>query len=601
MVRSLINPFDKAKSSFAIASRHYALRDISEEALCTLLQFLRIPYEEHVDFRYPPQSWIKDQELAICKLDYRVRMPRDIISRAAIAAGKHSIKWFPEAAVLCQAHKGLDPRVVRNLMLLVGNEATLRTEKYRKPSRDQHGMLLQLPKAAEEWIDGMDAIASLWLGGREGFVNIYGYPPKIDLGFPYIGCEACRLAIVGGSPSMLADLRTSIMIRQQGYERQRRRKNPRFAYILRNWYRQYKHVKTEDVDTDKDRRHYVRYIRKKSEAALPALKHARAMIVEERHRVMCEKREYGKHSKRPARSSSHRSHRLEGKRPSSSRSSHRSRPRTSDAHYPRCEKADTRASSPPRPQSAKDETSRPDYCSIRASKATLATRITEWPSLMSDSDDRNCNEERYLLSPMTDKWREHDKRCHDRPPTPLSPDQEPRKYAFVDDEAAEDEFFEEDEDEDDAEAANAWFKHRTSAMSVAARVKLARALPAFSAFAVPDEDADRPDTAQALPAFDAMSAVPPPLSAPTNESAANDRDSWVSATVVTWKPSAVPPEETYVSPRPSSSIYTASPVKQRSTYRPCNGASDDLAWRQWKKRFVDDETLAALEGRVKDS
>ncbi|KAH8176306.1 hypothetical protein LIA77_04724 [Sarocladium implicatum] len=588
MGRSMINPFDKAKSSFAIAGRHYALEDIPEAVLASLLNFLRLPAGEMPDLLRPPQSWARDQERVVCGLDDRLRMPRDIISRAAIAAGKHSIKYFPEAAVLCQAHKGLDPRVIRNLMLLVGNETTLRTEKYRRASRDETGMLLQLPKAVEDWVDGMDAIAALWLGGNKCFSNIYHYPPMIDLGLPYIPCEACRLAIVGGNPDMLANLRISVMIRQQGYTRQRLRKNPRLAHILSCWYRQYKYVGKDDVNTSKDRRHWYDYIKKKSEAAIPAMKHARAMIVGEKHKAMRIQREY--ENKKPSSSSKSSSH-------------HHSRPSISSAHSPRREKADKRAPSLSREQSVREETSRPGSSSIRASRATQGTQITEWPSYKPERKSSAAEDVGYVPSPGT-YHEEHDFRSFiARPVSPLSVNQEPDRDADVDDQAAEDEFFEEDEDHNDheaAEAANAWFKRRTETLSVTERTKLAQAIPAFHAFAISTEDTEKTKIAQALPAFegyDAMSAVPEPLYTPTKDIAAGDRESWVSATVVTWKPTEGPPVEPYVPPRPSSSIYTTSPVKHRSTYRPRDTKGDDYEWQEWKKIFADDDALAKLEGR----
>ncbi|KUI54310.1 hypothetical protein VP1G_01751 [Cytospora mali] len=122
---------------------------------------------------------------------------------------------IPQCAVLCDAHKGLNPWVVHRVFLLLSEEVTRWLDPLRRyledPARYDEKEAVRLrtsPGEVRDYVDRMNALLSLWTG-PEVFARIVGgdYPP--GLAVPRVGsdCEVCIVACVGARGQALCDLR----------------------------------------------------------------------------------------------------------------------------------------------------------------------------------------------------------------------------------------------------------------------------------------------------------------------------------------------------------------------------------------------------------
>lgn len=556
------------RSSYEIAGRDHFLLDLPKEVISQLTEVLHIPMD--LDPERPSDAWCHTQEGLISNLDSRLLKPRDLLSRAAMAVGKHRIRYFPRPAYLCDVHKKLDPRVIHNLMLMVINECTTRSDKYRRAcrcrsSKRSHGFL---PKEVEAWIDRLDQIFMLRLSDPHQFSKLYRYKARLP---PYCymkDCEACALSVIGGNPDMLADLWAGTEFRRVAYDDHERFRDPRLLRIITKWVNHF----------DEESRAYIRSQRDK---LLPHLDIARGIIVEANRRRTEAQRHEGKRSKKPKHPHSHRN---DDRR--RSRKQHDDPSSPSRRAVKTAGNRGTQADTVVHPQSSDGK---PKKASSRFDATSTATQRTAWPSahefevVVNEGERIQCpsssvsamsksenDENPYSVSPVTE-----DGASDDLPVTPI-----PLEHMHN-----EHELDNSDSYSDDEVAAATWFAFRTVHLDPSERQQLAEALPAFST-------------------YKAMSAVPEPLSRVDRDlheehDGGEDGGSWYSATVHTY----VPRQETAYGghdpvPRPSSSHYTSVPAQSRYSVAPATRTEHPMfAPEVWRRRFVEEDTLATLEGR----
>ncbi|RFU79140.1 hypothetical protein TARUN_3089 [Trichoderma arundinaceum] len=217
--------------SFIISRRDPALADVSDEALWQLTKLLYMDSADYAGDR--AAEWLAKQELNVKDLDASLLRPKDLIARLAISMSKRKLPFCPEgAARLCAAHKALDPRVVRNMLLLVADECTIQTNRYRSLRLKE-----MLSPSLEGWMRRMDFLTALWLGERK-FRRVFGC--ELWGRLPECAearCEACMLAFVGGSALYLTDLRASVLARREYHAKRTGRmpRRPRLLRIVDSW------------------------------------------------------------------------------------------------------------------------------------------------------------------------------------------------------------------------------------------------------------------------------------------------------------------------------------------------------------------------------
>lgn len=220
----------RRRSKFVIADVDSRLGDVSDRRLD---QLTRVLFHDDT-----PQSrqWAADQEFLVKRLGGRLLRPRGLIPRLAIRMARHHVPFTPARASLCRVHRPLDPRLVRKLMAMVEEECTARVDGLRR-----HRAHLECEPLVDRWLGRMDAMTRLWLDGctLDELLD-RDFSPRMGRRSENGRCEACMLAVVGGSAQMILDLTASVTARRW-YMADRRpdRPAPPLLRVLVSWKRLY--------------------------------------------------------------------------------------------------------------------------------------------------------------------------------------------------------------------------------------------------------------------------------------------------------------------------------------------------------------------------
>lgn len=234
----------RRRSKFVIADVDSRLGDVSDRRLD---QLTRVLFHDDT-----PQSrqWAADQEFLVKRLGGRLLRPRGLIPRLAIRMARHHVPFTPARASLCRVHRPLDPRLVRKLMAMVEEECTARVDGLRR-----HRAHLECEPLVDRWLGRMDAMTGLWLDGctLDELLD-RDFSPRMGRRSENGRCEACMLAVVGGSAQMILDLTASVTARRW-YMADRRpdRPAPPLLRVLESWRRLYPAETQQVVEEESER------------------------------------------------------------------------------------------------------------------------------------------------------------------------------------------------------------------------------------------------------------------------------------------------------------------------------------------------------------
>ncbi|KAL3424738.1 hypothetical protein PVAG01_04019 [Phlyctema vagabunda] len=191
----------------------------------------------------PTPEWLLKQERQLASLAPQLKRPTGLLPRLAMALDA----FGPKQAYLCATHRALNPCLVRQLFVLLSAETTTRLQRLRATPPD----LLSEP--VRRWVRRLSSINGLWLA-PDIYRAIFSPMPE-DHCFSQIphSCEACILAVVGGNPEILVDLRASIVGR-----RKKKGTEARLLPILNAWISWYVNDTTllnESEDLGREIRH----------------------------------------------------------------------------------------------------------------------------------------------------------------------------------------------------------------------------------------------------------------------------------------------------------------------------------------------------------
>ncbi|KAL7961476.1 hypothetical protein V8C34DRAFT_273851 [Trichoderma compactum] len=122
--------------------------------------------------------------------------------------------------------------MIRLILQLVADECTIQTNRYRSLRLKK-----MLKPSLEGWMERIDSITALWLG-KDEFRRVFGCHLRGEMpDCARTKCEACMLAVVGGSSMHLTDLRANVLARQAyGTELTGREcKRPRLLRVMDSW------------------------------------------------------------------------------------------------------------------------------------------------------------------------------------------------------------------------------------------------------------------------------------------------------------------------------------------------------------------------------
>ncbi|KAK0763067.1 hypothetical protein N5P37_004051 [Trichoderma harzianum] len=213
-----------------IKRRDPALADVSDEALRQLTKLLYMDTADY--FGHRATDWLAKQEQQIEELDVKLLRPRNLLARLTLGLCGHRLPLYPEEPRLCTAHKALDSRIIRCILQLVVDECTIQTNRYRSLRLKK-----MLKPSLEDWMKRVDSITALWLG-EDKFRRVFGCHLKDRMpDCTRTKCEACMLAVIGGSSICLTDLRASVLARQT-YNTElmgREYRRPRLLRVIDSW------------------------------------------------------------------------------------------------------------------------------------------------------------------------------------------------------------------------------------------------------------------------------------------------------------------------------------------------------------------------------
>ncbi|ROW15055.1 hypothetical protein VPNG_03394 [Cytospora leucostoma] len=226
-----------------MVKRYRHISDLTPSDINLLARVLRLPPTARlpVDGSPSPQ-WLARQSQKISQLPKPLQRPHNWLERLSVYTNEKlnlTIEdLIPQCAVLCDAHKGLNPWVVHRVFLLLSEEVTRRLDPLRKylkdPDRyvnnDDKVKFETAPAEVQDYVDRMNAILSLWTGPRV-FARIVGsdYPPGMALPRVESHCEACIVACVGARAQALCDLRATMCGRSH------RKREPVLLRLVEAW------------------------------------------------------------------------------------------------------------------------------------------------------------------------------------------------------------------------------------------------------------------------------------------------------------------------------------------------------------------------------
>lgn len=204
----------------------------------------------------PTDLWLAAQARYSGALPKPLRRPHNWLARLYMTADRHLQQsrlraledLVPQCAVLCRAHRGLNPWIVRRAFFLVAREATTGTDALRRylahPGRyRRHAKKLDADAVGEmrALVDRLAGVVALWMDpaavGR--ILGACGRGGGGVTRMPRIRseCEACIIAAVGAHAQTLCDLRAGLLGRTHRGRRSssRRRREPVLLRLVEAW------------------------------------------------------------------------------------------------------------------------------------------------------------------------------------------------------------------------------------------------------------------------------------------------------------------------------------------------------------------------------
>lgn len=221
-----------------MVKRYRHISQMTSEDINLLVRLLCLPptARRYAD-GFPSDEWLARQSEKIAQLPKTLQRPQDWLARLSIYTNKKLNLTLedlvPQCAVLCAAHKGLNPWVVHRVFLLISEEVTHRLDPVRmfleNPTKHDVRLKTSLGEV-QDYVDRMNSMLSLWTG-PDVFSLIVGenYPPGLAMPRVETDCEACICSCIGAAGQALCDLRAMM------YGRSHRRRAPVLIPLIEAW------------------------------------------------------------------------------------------------------------------------------------------------------------------------------------------------------------------------------------------------------------------------------------------------------------------------------------------------------------------------------
>ncbi len=188
---------------------------------------------------FPPDNWLNTQANTVSSSPPHLLRSTSLLPKLAM-----KLPFAAPRAVLCSAHKPLNPFLTRRIFLQLCAEAGLRVQglvaaaeredaerdQRKRQSEDQGGSggggehatrdsAREMDPEVRAWLRRLTALNSLWMSPGRYRTQFRAMPDEERCERVQSGCEACILAFVGGNAQVVRDLRTSMVGRaRRGHE-----------------------------------------------------------------------------------------------------------------------------------------------------------------------------------------------------------------------------------------------------------------------------------------------------------------------------------------------------------------------------------------------
>lgn len=250
-----------------MVKRYRHISQMTPEDTGLLVRLLCLPPSaRHGEDGLPSDQWLARQSEKISQLPKTLQRPQDWLARLSIYTNK-KLKLtiedlVPQCAVLCAAHKGLNPWVVHRVFLLISEEVTHRLDPVRKflENPTKHAVKLKTSLGeVQDYVDRMNSMLALWTG-PDVFSRIVGdnYPRTLAMTRVGNNCEACICSCIGAAGQALCDLRAMM------YGRSHRRRPPVLIPMVEAWIKRFGEENAERLWAESTRMaRDVRHIRRR--------------------------------------------------------------------------------------------------------------------------------------------------------------------------------------------------------------------------------------------------------------------------------------------------------------------------------------------------
>ncbi|ESZ93796.1 hypothetical protein SBOR_5825 [Sclerotinia borealis F-4128] len=160
----------------------------------------------------PSLPWFHDQSTLLHTFPPCLLHPKSSGIIPRLAASLSSLKLGEKKAILCPAHKPLNPYLIREIFLELTAECTTRLAHLTPAATASSA---DLPLHIQELVARMQKLNSTWMQP-----DIYRQAYQVSPSTPRYeriasGCEACILATIGGDRTIVRDLLASILGRRK--------------------------------------------------------------------------------------------------------------------------------------------------------------------------------------------------------------------------------------------------------------------------------------------------------------------------------------------------------------------------------------------------
>ncbi|KAI9735318.1 MAG: hypothetical protein M1818_006513 [Claussenomyces sp. TS43310] len=200
-------------------SAHF-IEDLSRSDIDALTQLLALAPRAA-----PSEDWLRDQSRLLSTFPPTLHRPTSSLLRLAM-----HLPFTPARAILCRAHKLLNPHLIRRIFLQISAEVTTRQRRLQAVVTTTTTTTLDADAELQCLTRRLSSVNSLWMAPEVYRVVFQVQPEEPRLERLPGGCEACILACVGGSRQILTDLQASVLGR-----RKKRRQAPRLLPLLEAW------------------------------------------------------------------------------------------------------------------------------------------------------------------------------------------------------------------------------------------------------------------------------------------------------------------------------------------------------------------------------